>query len=63
MCTGWDGCGDDGEDKLVERTTSEGLGISKWAEPDADEEDPALDGVRVIRSIVSRREGKRWVSS
>lgn len=63
MCTGWDGCGDDGEGELVERTASKGLSISKGAEPDADEEDPALDGVRVIRSMVSRREGRRWVSS
>lgn len=60
---GWDGCGDDGESELGEGMSSEGLGISKCAELDADEEDPVLDGVRVIRSMVSRREGRRWVSN
>jgi hypothetical protein len=56
------GGSDDSEDDRVARVLFWCLGMSRRVAPARDGDDAAEAGERVIRSIVSRREGKSWAS-
>jgi hypothetical protein len=57
-----DGASDESEDDRAGLTLFKGLGRSRRVGPAGDGDEATEAGERVIRSIVSRKEGKSWAS-